>query len=102
VVGLRIRLKLESHDHQLLDDFARRIVETAQRNGARVRGPIPLPTKRRIFTVIRSSFIDKNSREQFQLLTHKRIIDIYDPSQQVINSLSELTSPAGVFIEIKH
>jgi len=98
----RIRIKLESFDHRILDESARKIVDAARRSGARVSGPVPLPVHKRLFTVLTSPVIDKNAREQFEIRTHKRLIDIYDPSQEVINSLTELKIPAGVTIEIKH
>ncbi len=97
----RIRIKLRAFDHRLLDQSAVEIVETAKRTGAEVSGPIPLPTKREIFTVNRSSFIDKKSREQFQLKTHKRMMDIVNPTARTIDALKKLDLPAGVDVEIK-
>ncbi|MGH8102949.1 MAG: 30S ribosomal protein S10 [bacterium] len=98
----RIRIKLESFDHRVLDESSKKIVEAAKKSGADVSGPVPLPVKKRIFTVLTSPVIDKNAREQFEIRTHKRLIDIYDPTQEVINSLTELKIPAGVSVEIKH
>ena len=98
----RIRIKLESFDHRVLDESSKRIVDAAKKSGAEVSGPVPLPVKKRIFTVLTSPVIDKNAREQFELRTHKRLIDIYEPTQEVINSLTELKIPAGVSVEIKH
>ncbi|MHA2610331.1 MAG: 30S ribosomal protein S10 [bacterium JZ-2024 1] len=97
----RIRLKLSSFDSGVLEKFAWEIVETARKAGARVAGPIPLPVKKKIFTVLSSPFIDKNAREQFEIRIHKRIIDIYDPPREVVNALSNMTSPAGISIEVK-
>jgi small subunit ribosomal protein S10 len=97
----RIRIRLKSFDHRILDHSARQIVETAERMGARVSGPVPLPTRIERFTVLRSPFIDKDSREQFEIRTHKRLIDILDPTPRVINALMGLSLPAGVDIEIK-
>lgn len=98
----RIRIKLESFDHRVLDESSKKIVEAAKKSGADVSGPVPLPVKKRIFTVLTSPVIDKNAREQFEIRTHKRLIDIYEPTQEVINSLTELKIPAGVSVEIKH
>lgn len=98
----RIRIKLESFDHRVLDESSKKIVEAAKKSGAEVSGPVPLPVKKRIFTVLTSPVIDKNAREQFEIRTHKRLIDIYEPTQEVINSLTELKIPAGVSVEIKH
>lgn len=97
----RIRLKLKSFDHKLLDLSMSEIVETVKKTGAAVIGPIPLPTKREIFTVLRSPHVDKESREQFQLLTHKRILDIVEPTAKTIDALRKLDLPAGVEVEIK-
>ena len=99
--GQSIRIRLRAYDSRLLDKSTSDIVETAKRTGARVAGPIPLPTRIEKFSVIRSSFIDKDSQEQFEVRTHKRLIDVLDPSQQTINALMKLTLPAGVDIEIK-
>lgn len=97
----RIRVCLRAYDHKLIDNSAQKIVETAKRTEAIVSGPIPLPTKRRIFCVLRSPHVDKKSREHFELRTHKRIIDIYEPTQQTTEELSRLDLPAGVDIEVK-
>ena len=97
----KVRIRLKAFDHKILDQSARQIVEAAERTGALVAGPVPLPTKIEKYSVIRSPFIDKNSQEQFEILTHKRLIDVLDPSQQTINALMKLNLPAGVDIEIK-
>src|SRR5437868_9733626 len=97
----RIRIRLKAFDHKILDQSAQQIVETAEQMGARVAGPVPLPTRIEKFTVIRGPFIDKDSREQFEMRTHKRLIDILDPTQKTVNELMKLNVPAGVDIEIK-
>ena len=97
----RIRVCLKAYDHKLIDVSSDKIVETAKRTDAKVAGPIPLPTKRRIYCVLRSPHVDKKSREHFELRTHKRIIDIYEPTQQTPEELSRLDLPAGVDIEVK-
>lgn len=97
----RIRIRLKAYDHRVLDDAARRIIDTAERTGADVRGPIPLPTDRKVWTVNRSPFIDKDSREQFEMRTHKRLIDVIDPTQQTMDELLRLQLAAGVDIELK-
>ena len=97
----RIRVYLRAYDHKLIDNSAQKIVETAKRTEAIVSGPIPLPTKRRIFCVLRSPHVDKKSREHFEMRTHKRIIDIYEPTAQTTDELSRLDLPAGVDIEVK-
>src|SRR5687767_4853373 len=97
----RIRIRLKAFDHKILDQSAQQIVETAERTGAVVAGPVPLPTRIEKFTVIRSPFIDKDSREQFEMRTHKRLIDILDPTPKTVNALMGLSLPAGVDIEIK-
>ena len=97
----RIRIRLKAYDHRVLDDAARRIIETAGRTGADVRGPIPLPTERKSWTVIRSPFIDKDSREQFEMRTHKRLIDVIEPTQQTMDELLRLQLASGVDIELK-
>jgi small subunit ribosomal protein S10 len=97
----RIRIRLKSYDHRILDQSAAQIVETAQNTGARVSGPVPLPTHVQKFTVIRSPFIDKDSREQFEMRTHKRLIDIVEPTAKTVEALTRLNLPAGVDIEIK-
>jgi len=97
----KIRIKLIAYDHRLLDLSTEEIVETAKRTGAGIVGPIPLPTKREIFTVLRSPHVDKKSREQFQIKTHKRILDIINPTAKTIDALKKLDLPAGVYVEIK-
>lgn len=97
----KIRIKLKAYDHRLLDQAVAEIVETAKRSGAQISGPVPLPTKREVYTVLRSPVIDKKSREQFDLSTHKRLIDIFDPTAKTIDSLRKLNLPAGVDVEIK-
>lgn len=96
-----IRILLKTFDHRILDQSAIEIVEAAKRTGAKIAGPIPLPTRISRITVMRSPFIDKDSRDQFEVRTHKRLIDVYDPSQQTIDALMHLDLPAGVNIEIK-
>ena len=97
----KIRIKLKAYDHRLLDQAVLEIVENVRRTGAKVSGPVPLPTKREIYTVLRSPVIDKKSREQFELSTHKRILDIYEPTSKTIDALRKLNLPAGVDVEIK-
>lgn len=97
----RIRIRMESYDHQALDASAGEIVDHAKRTGARVSGPVPLPTRREIYTVNRSTFKHKKSREQFEIRTHKRIIDIMDPTDRTVEALNRLIIPAGVFVKIK-
>lgn len=97
----RIRIRLKAYDHRVLDQSAQQIVEAAERTGAQVVGPVPLPTKIEKFTVIRSPFIDKDSREQFEIRTHKRLIDVLEPGSKTIDTLMRLNLPAGVDIEIK-
>ena len=97
----KIRIKLMAYDHRLLDVSTEEIVETAKRTGATVVGPIPLPTQREIFTVLRGPHVDKKSREQFQIKTHKRILDIVSPTSKTIDALKKLDLPAGVYVEIK-
>lgn len=97
----RIRIVLKAYDHRLLDQSAEHIVETAERAGAQVAGPIPLPTSIKRFCVIRSPMVDKNSREHFELRTHKRLIDIMSPTSKTIDALTRLNVPAGVDISIK-
>src|SRR5690606_29456393 len=101
VVKNKIRIRLRAYDHRVLDQFAQRIVETAERTGARVVGPVPQPTRIERFTVRRSTFIDKDSHEHFEIRTHKRLIDVLDPDSKTIDTLMRLNGPAGVDIEIK-
>jgi small subunit ribosomal protein S10 len=97
----KIRIRLKAFDHQLLDKSTADIVETARRTGARVAGPIPLPTSIRRYTVLRGPHIDKKSREQFEIRTHKRLLDILEPTQQTLEALMKLDLSAGVDVEIK-
>ena len=97
----RIRIRLKAYDHELIDQSAEKIVETAKRTGAKVSGPIPLPTEREIITILRAVHKYKDSREQFERRTHKRLIDILNPGQKTVESLMSLDLPAGVDIEIK-
>ena len=97
----KIRIRLKAYDHSAIETAAREIVETAQRTGADVVGPVPLPTRIEKYTVLRSPFIDKDSREQFEIRTHKRLIDILDPSSKTVDALMRLSLAAGVDIEIK-
>ena len=97
----KLRLRIQAYDHKLIDNTCRQIIETAKRQDAEIVGPIPLPTEIKKYTVNRSTFIDKNSREQFELRVHKRLLDILNPNQAIIESLSNLNLPSGVEIEIK-
>jgi small subunit ribosomal protein S10 len=97
----RIRIRLKAYDHKILDQSATQIVDTAQRTGANVSGPVPLPTEINRYTVLRSPFIDKDSREQFEIRTHKRLIDVLEPTPKTVDALMRLNLPAGVDIEIK-
>ena len=97
----KIRIKLRAYDHKVIDNSARQIVEVALRYGAEVAGPVPLPTETHKYTVNRSSFVHKDAREQFEMRTHKRLIDILNPNQRVIDALTNLNLPAGVDIELK-
>ena len=97
----KIRIKLKAYDHRLLDQSAAEIVETVQRTGAKVSGPIPLPSRRELFTVLRGPFIDKKAREQFEMITHKRLIDILEPTSKTIDALRKLNLPSGVYVEVK-
>ena len=99
--GQNIRIRLKAFDHRILDTSTREIVNTAKRTGAQVRGPIPLPTRIEKFTVNRSPHVDKKSREQFEMRTHKRVIDIFEPTARTIEALNRLVVPAGVFVKIK-
>lgn len=100
-VPQKLRLRVRAYDHKLIDNSVRQIIEMAEKNDAEVVGPIPLPTEMKKYTVNRSTFIDKNSREQFELRVHKRLLDILNPSQKIVESLSNMNLPAGVDIEIK-
>lgn len=98
----KIRIRLKAYEHRILDESAQRIVEIAKKSGANISGPIPLPTEKNIYCVLRSPHIDKKSREHFEIRTHKRLIDIYfDPAQKTIDALMKMDLPAGVDIEIK-
>lgn len=97
----RIRIRLKAYDHRLVDQAAKEIVETAKETGARVVGPIPLPTVINKYTVLRSPHVNKKSREQFEIRTHKRLLDILEPTHQTIDALMKLDLPAGVDVEIK-
>ena len=97
----KIRIKLKSYDHATLDQSASEIVRTARRTGALTSGPVPLPTKKTVYTVLRSPHVDKKSREQFEIRTHKRLLEIQDPTQQTLDALMKLDLSAGVDVEIK-
>lgn len=97
----KIRIRLKAYDHKILDQSAEKIVETAKRTGASVAGPVPLPTERSVFTILRSPHVNKDSREQFEMRIHKRLIDILDPTPKTVDALMRLDLPAGVDIEIK-
>jgi len=101
MAGERIRIRMEAYDHRALDASAQEIVDQAKRTSAKVRGPIPLPTRIERFTVLRSPHIDKKSREQFEMRTHKRLLDIVDPTPQTVDALMKLDLAAGVDVEIK-
>ncbi len=97
----KIRIRLKGYDHKAVDQSAAKITETAKRTGSRVSGPIPLPTERNVYTILRSPHVNKDSREQFEMRIHKRLIDILDPSKKTADALMRLELPAGVSIEIK-
>ncbi|NLH15653.1 MAG: 30S ribosomal protein S10 [Phycisphaerae bacterium] len=97
----RIRIRMEAYDHKALDNSAKEIVEQARRTNARVNGPVPLPTRIERYTVLRSPHIDKKSREQFEMRTHKRLIDIHEANARTVEALNKLVVPAGVFVKIK-
>lgn len=97
----KIRIKLKAYDHNLVDQSAARIVETAKKAGAQVSGPIPMPTEKEVITILRSPHKHKDSREQFEMRTHKRLIDIFNPSSKIVDSLMKIDLPAGVDIKIK-
>ena len=101
VTSEKIRIRLKAYDHVILDQSAEQIVETAKKTGAKVSGPIPLPTEKEIITILRSPHKHKDSREQFEMRTHKRVIDILYPTQKTVDNLMKLELPAGVDIEIK-
>lgn len=97
----RIRIRLKAYDHRILDRSARLIIETAERTGAVVLGPIPLPTDKKVYTVLKSTFVHKDSRDQFEMRIHRRLIEIVDPTAKTIDALTNLSLPAGVSIEVK-
>ncbi len=97
----KIRIRLKAYDHRVLDQSAEEIVNTAKRTGAKISGPVPLPTRKSVYTVLRSPVIDKKSREQFQLRIHKRLLEIIEPTAKTIDALKRLDLPAGVDVEIK-
>lgn len=97
----KIRIRLKAYDHKLLDVSAAQIVDTAKRTGATISGPIPLPTEKNVYTILRSPHVNKDSREQFEMRTHKRLIDILEPTQKTVDSLMHLDLPAGIEIDIK-
>lgn len=97
----KIRIRIKAYDHRIIDKSARKIIETAERTGALVLGPIPLPTEKKKVTVLKSPFVHKDSREQFEMRIHKRLIDVLDPSPKTVDSLINLDLPAGIDIEIK-
>jgi small subunit ribosomal protein S10 len=101
VARQKIRIRLRAFDHKILDQSAQKIVETARRTGALISGPVPLPTEKSITTILRSPHVDKDSREQFEMRTHKRLIDILEPTPKTIDALMRLDLPAGVDIELK-
>lgn len=97
----RIRIKIRAYDHKLIDQSSKQIVDTARRTGAQIHGPIPLPTEKTKYTVLRSTFVHKDSREQFEMRVHKRLIDIIDANAKTVDALTNLNLPAGVDVEIK-
>ena len=99
--GNRVRIKIRAYDHKIIDQATRTIIETAERSGAKVIGPIPLPTEKKKWTVNRSTFVHKNAREQFEMRTHKRLVDIINPTQKTVDALMKLDLPSGVNVEIK-
>ncbi len=100
-VHQRLRIKIRAYDHKIIDQSTKTIIDTAIRTGAKIKGPVPLPTERSTYTVIRSAFAHKNSREQYEMRTHKRLVDIVDPTPKTVDALTNLNLPAGVDIEIK-
>lgn len=97
----RIRIRIRAYDHKIIDQSTRTIVETVERSGAQVKGPVPLPTEKKKYTVIRSSFVHKNSREQYEMRIHKRLIDILEPTAKTVDALTNLNLPSGVDVEVK-
>jgi small subunit ribosomal protein S10 len=100
-IDFKIRIRMEAYDHRILDQSAADIIETAKRTGAKVSGPIPLPTRMERYTVLRSPHVDKKSREQFEMRTHKRLIDISEPTPKTVDALNKLNMPAGIEVKIK-
>ena len=100
-IDFKIRIRMEAYDHRILDQSAVDIIETAKRTGAKVSGPIPLPTRMERYTVLRSPHVDKKSREQFEMRTHKRLIDIIEPTPKTVDALNKLNMPAGIEVKIK-
>ena len=100
-MDFKIRIRMEAYDHRILDQSAADIIETARRTGAKVSGPIPLPTRMERYTVLRSPHVDKKSREQFEIRTHKRLINIIEPTPKTVDALNKLNMPAGIEIKIK-
>ncbi|KKN21757.1 hypothetical protein LCGC14_0922190 [marine sediment metagenome] len=101
MAGQKIRIRLKAYDHEIIDQSAKKIVDTAKRTGAAITGPVPLPTERSLYCVIRSPHVNKDSREHFEMRKHKRLIDILEPTPKTVDSLMRLDLPAGVDIEIK-
>src|SRR5437870_2673696 len=101
VAAPKIRIKIRAYDHKLIDQSAKQIVETAKRTGASISGPIPLPTEKSKYTVLRSTFVHKDSREQFEMRVHKRLIDILNPTPKIIEALTNIDLPSGVSIDVK-
>ena len=99
--GQRIRIKIKSFDHKIIDQSTKTIVDTVKRSGAKVHGPIPLPTEKKIYTVNASTFVHKNSRDQYEMRVHKRLIDILNPNQKIIEALTNMSLPSGVNIDVK-
>jgi len=97
----RIRIRIRAYDHKIIDQTTRTIIETAERTGAVVRGPVPLPTEKRRYTVNRSTFVHKDSRDQYEMRVHKRLVDLYAPTPKTVEALTNLNLPAGVDVEIK-
>ncbi len=101
VARQRIRIRIRAYDHKIIDQSTRTIIETAERTGAAVRGPVPLPTERRKYTVNKSTFVHKDARDQYEMRVHKRLVDLYDPTPKTVEALTNLNLPAGVDVEIK-
>lgn len=100
-ISQRIRVKIRAYDHKIIDQSSKTIIDTALRSGAKIKGPIPLPTEKKKYTVLRSTFVHKNARDQYEIRVHKRLIDIVNPTPKTVEELSHLNLPAGVDIEIK-